>query len=127
MHWYLSFIWQEFIIHFVNNMPCTFTILMASVTQQTLFNFKIMTFTVQSKRKFTLASARHASALDITRARIASRGTVTHLYIDRKHSLPRVLLAVTVHSARVCSHAFIQFSLQSIFRAKTQYLISGVL
>ena len=37
VYWYLSFIWQQFMIHFVNNMPCTFTILMASVTQQTLF------------------------------------------------------------------------------------------
>ena len=52
--------------------------------------------TVQSKRKFTLASARHASLRNITRARIASRGTNTRnekQWVDKKY-----LAAKKVHS-----------------------------
>ena len=46
------------------------------------------TCTVQSKRKFTLASARHASPRNITRAQIASRGTNTRnekQQVDKKY------------------------------------------
>ena len=52
--------------------------------------------TVQSKRKFTLASARHASPRNITRARIASPATNTRnekQCVDKKY-----LAAKKVHS-----------------------------
>ena len=55
--------------------------------------------TVQSKRKFTLASARHASPRNITRAQIASRGTNTRnekQRVDKKY-----LAAKKVHSPNV--------------------------
>ena len=76
--------------------------------------------TVQSKRKFTIASARHASALDITRARIASRGTVTRLHIARKQSFTSSVARCDTAIPRVCSHYFIilAVTLQSLESAR---------
>ena len=72
--------------------------------------------TVQSKRKFTLASARHASALDVTRARIASRGTVTRLHIARKQSFTSSVARCDTGIPRVCSHYFIILAISLQFR-----------
>ena len=63
------------------------------------FGLKPLYTTVQSKRKFTLATARHASPRNITRARIASRGTNTRnekQRVDKKY-----LAAKKVHSPNV--------------------------
>ena len=53
-----------------------------------MINHITLVATVQSKRKFTLASARHASPRNITRARIASPATNTRnekQCVDKKY------------------------------------------